>query len=371
MFEIKEVKNKRDLREFVNFPFDLYKPYKLWVPPLKSDEIKQLNPDTNPAFKSVEAKFWIARKNGKCAGRIGAIIQHDYNTKNKVKAGRFTRIEFIDDEEVSSALLRTAEEWLREKGMQKIHGPLGFNNLDNQGLLIEGFKYLPSVASVYHPPYYQKHIEKLGYKKENDWIEFRLTMGKAAQEKANRGAAMIRKRYGFEVVDFQTQKELMPYLHPVFEMFNHAFNDLHYVTPFSKEMIDYVGKKYFKVLNPKFVKVVKKDDQLVAFIVGVPSLSVAMQKANGKLFPLGFRHILKAMKEPEIIDLYLTGVEPAYHSAGVAVILFAELQKEMLAHGTDQMETTGIFEDNHPVISNWKNYDHIQHKRRRCFVKNL
>ena len=371
MFEIKEVKTGRDLKEFVNFPFDLYKPHKLWVPPLKSDELKQLNPTTNPGFKDVDAAFWTAWKDGTCVGRIGALINHVYNKKNNIQAGRFTRIEFIDDKEVSSGLLHTAEKWLRKKGMTKIHGPLGFNNLDNQGLLIEGFEYLPSIASVYHPSYYKEHFEKLGYKKEKDWIEFRLTLGKTAREKASRGAEMIKKRYGFEVVSFQNNKEMMEYLHPVFNMINQAFSDLPYVMPFSDEMIEFIGKKYFKVLNPRFVKVVLKDDKLAAFIVGVPSLSVAMQKAKGKLIPTGFYHILQAMKKPEIIDLYLTGVAPEYQSAGVAVMLFAEIQKEMQSLGIDQMETTGIFEENHSAISNWKNYNHIQHKRRRCFVKKL
>jgi len=371
MFEIKEVKTNKDLKDFVNLPFDLYRSHNLWVPPLKSDEVKQLKPETNPAFSQVDAAFWTALKNGKCVGRIGALINHAYNSKMNINAGRFSRVEFIDDQEVSAGLFNVAEKWLAGKGMTKVHGPLGFNNLDNQGLLIEGFNYLPSIASVYHLPYYKEHIEKLGYKKENDWIEFRLTLGKKALEKGIRGSELIKKRYGFEVVSFQKSKEIMKYLHPVFNMMNEAFQDLHYVTPFTDEMIEYFGKKYFKVLNPRFVKIVKKDENIVGFNVGVPSLSEAMQKADGKLFPNGFLHILKAMKNPEIIDLYLTGVAPEYHSAGVAVILFSELQKVMLEMGVDQMETTGIFEDNHNVISNWKNYDHIQHKRRRCFVKSL
>ena len=163
----------------------------------------------------------------------------------------------------------------------------------------------------------------------------------------------------------------MDYLFPVFRLLNKAFQELPYVSPFTDDMIRRIGDKYFKVLNPDFVRIIKKDGELVAFIVGVPSLSKAMQKANGSLFPFGFYHIMKAMKKPEVVDLYLTGVAPEYQNAGAAVVLFAELQEEMIKQGIEVMETTGIFETNQNVISNWKNYDHVQHKRRRCFIKNL
>jgi len=263
------------------------------------------------------------------------------------------------------------ENWFREKGLESLHGPLGFNNLDNQGLLIEGFDYLPSIASVYHKPYYQKHFEDLGYSKENDWVEFRLTLGEHALAKGKRGAELVKKRYGFEVVKFASTEELKPYVQPVFQILNSAFQDLPYVTSFNSRMIDVIGKKYFKILNPKFVKIIKKENRVIAFIIGMPSLSEAMQKNHGKLFPFGFYHLLKALRNPTVIDLLLTGVDPEFQSTGAAVILFAEIQDEMMKQGITQMETTGMFESNQTAISNWKNFDYIQHKRRRCFVKNL
>jgi len=371
MFEIKEVRDQKGLMQFIEFPFQLYKGSKYWIPPLRKDELDQLSPEDNPFYQHLDAKFWTGWKDGKCAGRIGALIDHSYNQKNSVKMGRITRIEFIDDEEVSFKLFQQAETWLKDQGMKAIHGPLGLNNLDNQGVLIEGFDYLPSIASVYHHPYYLKHFEKNGYSKENDWLEFRLTLGETALKKASRGAQIIKRRYGFEVTKFQTSKELMKYLFPVFHVLNAAFRELPYVTEFSDEMIEKIGKKYFKVLNPDFVRIIKKDGELVAFIVGIPSLSKAMKKANGRLFPLGFYYIMKTLKKPEVIDLYLTGVAPEHQSSGAAVILFAEIQEEMMKQGIKVMETTGVFETNHNVISNWKNFDHIQHKRRRCFVKDL
>lgn len=371
MFAIKEVKSLVDIKDFVKLPFAIYKGNSYWIPPIINDEIKQLKPETNPFFEYCDAKFWTAWKDGKCVGRIGALINHEYNKERGIKAGRITRVEFFNDHGVSEALFNKAEEWIKENGMNQVHGPLGFSNLDLQGLLIDGFNFIPSIASVYHLPYYQEHFERLGYKKENDWVEFRLTLGEAATKKGIRGAAIVKKRYGFEVKSFETTKELRPYIYPIFKILNEAFHELPYVTPLNDKMIEAVGEKYIKVLNPKFVRLVLKDDELVAFIIGLPSLSEAMKKANGKLFPLGFLHIMKAMKNPEVIDLLLTGVSPEYHTSGAAVILFAELQQTMMELGINQMETTGIFETNHSVISNWKNYEHIQHKRRRCFYKEL
>jgi len=369
--KIVEVKTKAEAKKFVNFQFELYKNSPMWVPPIKTDEIKALDKNHNPAFDFCDAHFFLAYKNDKIVGRIGTIINHDYNKKVGEKLGRFNRIEFIDDKEVSKALIEKAVSVFKEKGIEKIHGPLGFTNLDTQGMLIEGFEYLPSVASVYHLPYYKEHIEALGFEKENDWVEFRLTVGEHAQKKASRGAALITKRYGFEVVKFKDKSGLMEYGEEVFKVLNDAFDELPYMNKFNDKMIKMYSQKYFKILNPKYVRVVKHEGELVGFVVGTPSLSEAMQKAKGKLFPFGFMHILKAMKNPTVIDFFLTGVKHEYHSKGVAVILFAELQEEMMNAGLNTIETTGIFETNHNVISNWKNYEHIQHKRRRCFVKTI
>jgi len=328
MFEIKEVISKEQRMQFVGFPFDLYRSDQYWVPPIKKDEIKQLQPSTNPSFENCEAKFWIAVDNERCLGRIGAIINHEYNIKTGEKKGRISKIEFVDDQLVSTGLFKSAESWLIEKGMAFVHGPLGFNNLDTQGLLIEGFDHLPSIASVYHKSYYLKHFEQAGYTKENDWVEFKLTLGEKALEKASRGAELIKKRYGFEVVNFDSKEELKKYIQPVFKILNEAFSDLPYVTKFSDRLIKTIGDKYFRVLNPKFVKIIKKEGRVIAFIIGLPTLSSAMQKAGGKIYPFGFLHIIKALKNPTVIDLLLTGVDPDYHTTGAAVILFAELRKK-------------------------------------------
>ncbi len=368
--EIREVTTKKDIRDFVEFQFDLYKGNDYWVPPIKADERKQLDPKYNPAFGFCEAKFWTAWENGKCVGRIGAIINKLYNKKIGKNMGRFSRVEFVDDRKVSAALFETAESWLKEKGMTGVHGPLGFTNIDNQGLLIEGFDFLPSIASVYHHPYMKSHIEALGYKKENDWLEFRLTI-EEIPEKAQRLADLIKKRNNLEIVRFSKKSEMKGYLRDVFHLLNKAFDELPYVAPFPDELIDSLASKYFKVLNPKYIVVIKKEGKIVAFIVGLPSLSEAMQKAKGKLLPFGIFHLMKAMKHPEVMDLLLTGVDPDYQKLGLPAILINELQHVIIENGIKFVETTGMFETNQKGIAHWKSYKHIQHKRRRAFVKDL
>ncbi|RLD46160.1 MAG: hypothetical protein DRI86_03965 [Bacteroidetes bacterium] len=369
--ELREVVEKSDIKNFVDFPFTLYKNEKMWVPPIKDDEIKALKSETNPSFEFCDAKFWIVLEDRKVVGRIGAIINHKYNEERNEKMGRFTRFECIDDAEVAALLLRTAEEWIKSKEMVGVYGPLGFNNLDHQGMLIEGFEYLPSIASEYHMPYYQKLIEAQNYEKEIDWVEFRLTLGERAISKASRGAELIKKRYGITVKHFSSADELKPYIHQVFDILNGSFDVLPFVSKFDDKLADFYANKYLQILNPKFIKMVEKDDKIIGFILGMPSLSIAMQKAKGKLFPLGIVHIMKALKGNGIdtVDQMLTAVLKEYHSTGAAVVLQAELQNAMAEKGLKYIETTGIFETNDRAIKNWKNYEHIQHKRKRCFRK--
>ena len=369
--KIIKVQNKADKKKFVMFPFQLYKNNNYWVPPIIKDEFKIFDISTNPTLSFCDTTFWIAEENGKTIGRIAAIINKDYNKKIDGNFGRFSRLEFEDIPGLGKMLLDTAEQWLIEEGMDNVHGPLGFTNLDLQGLLIEGFNEMPSIASVYHMPYYAKVIEACNYEKENDWIEFRLTITDDVLKKVSKGASLIKKRYGFEVVNFKTKAEAKVYSKQILDILNDAFDELPYVTKFNDQLKKFYIDKYLNMLNPKFVKVVKKDNKAIGFFVGIPSLSKAMQKTNGKLFPFGFRHLMKALKKPVSIDMLLTGVVHEYQSSGVAVILISELQEEMKKFGINTMETTGVFENNQNVITNWKNYKHEQHKRRRCYVKKL
>ena len=367
---IKPCNGKSDLKSFAQFPYDLYRNNTYWVPPRKGDELRAMQPATNPAFNICEAKFWLAIKEGKVAGRIAGIINHDYNEKTGKRLCRISRLEFIDDREVSKTLLGAAEKWAKEKGMEGTHGPLGFTNLDHQAILIEGFDHLPSIASEYHLPYYLEHLEEAGYTKEMDWVEFRLKLEKEIPEKALKLNDLIQKRYQLKVVHFSTRNEMKAYAPKVLELLNVAFADLFSFVEMNRELASFYIDKYFSILNPEFVKIIEdKDANLIGFIVSLPSLSEAMQKTKGRIFPTGWYHLSKALKSPKVVDLLLTGIHPDWQAQGVSAILITELQKVMLAHGVEYVETTGMLETNEKAINHWKNYSHVQHKRKRCFIK--
>jgi len=366
---IKEVITKQDVKDFVNLPYEIYKGNDYWVPPLKKDEAKALSPETNPMFRFADAKFWIVFKEGKCMGRIGALINHKHIEKTGEKYGRFTRMEFCNDNDVVDLLFKTAEDWVKEQNMEGIQGPLGFTNLDSQGMLVEGFDELQAMGSSYHLPYYKEQLERIGYKKDVDWVEFQLTVNEVP-EKASKLANLLIKRYKLHVLNFKSSKELMPYADKIFNVLNMAFDDLYSMVKFDKDMIDFYRNKYFKLLNPRFVKIIENEEnEVVGFIIGLPSLSKALQKVNGKITLFNFHHITKALKKPVLMELLLTGVNPKHHGKGYSALLINELQKEMIAVGVKAVETTGIFETNEKAISHWKNYENKQHKRKRSFIK--
>lgn len=371
--EIREVINKKDFKVFVNLPFELYKDSNYWVPPIKSEEIKALQPEHNPMVKQCSVRYWIVFKDGKCVGRIGAIVHHKYIEKIDKKVGRFTRAEFINDNEVVDLLFTTAQNWLKDQGMVEVQGPLGFSNLDHQGMLVEGFDRLPSIGSEYHLPYYKDQMDRMGFTKEMDWIEFRLGIdGMVLPDKAIRVMELVRKRNGFEILHFDSTKDLLAYGRKIFDILNEAFKDLFSVVSLDQETSDYYIEKYLTFLNPRFVKIMlDKDKEVAGFTIGIPSLSEAMQKANGRIFPFGFIHLKKAMKHPKVCDVLLTGLHPKYQASGAVALLFGELHKEMVNQGVEFIETTGMLETNNKAISNWKNYPHEQHKRKRCYRKDL
>lgn len=359
-----------DLKKFVQFPYDLYKTDTYWIPPMKEDELKTLQTATNPAFSNCDAKFWIIEKNGKVAGRIGAIINKRYNERVGEQMCRLSRLEFIDDKEVSNALLDTVENWAKEKRMIGVHGPLGFTNFDHQALLVEGFDHLPSIASEYHFPYYRGHLEAAGYNKEIDWVEFRLKLGKEIPGKALKLNDDLRRHYDLKVVHFTNRKEMKAYAPKILALLNVAFSDLFSFVKMDKDLSAFYIDKYYNILNPGFVKVVEdRNDNLIGFIVSIPSLSEAMQKSKGKLFPLGWYYILQSLKSPKVVDLLISAIHPDWQAKGISALLITELQKVMIAHGVEYVETTGNLETNNKVINHWKNYSHIQHKRKRCFKK--
>ena len=367
---IKEVVTASDVKQFANLPWQLYKNSPNWVPSMKSDEYNALMPDKNPAMGFCDSKFWLAYRDNKCVGRIGGIINPLWNDKTGEQLARFTRVEFEDDPQIADALFAAVENWAKSKGVSGLMGPLGFSNLDHQGLLVEGQDWLPSVASDYHFAYYQDHFTRLNYQKEIDWLEFRITFPEALPEKSYKVAEMLKTRFGLRSINFTTKKELEPYKHQIFALFNQAFAGLFGTYELPEDLIWYYINKYFPAINPRYVKViVDREGEMAGFIIAMPSLSKAMQKANGKLFPLGWWHLMQAISKPIEMDLMLTGVRPDLQKLGVAALLMNDLWEAANKDGVKFVETTGMLENNLVAIQMWKSFDHIQHKRKRCYRK--
>lgn len=370
--EIKEVKSKSDLKKFITFPYKHYSSNKFWVPPLLMDENKNLDADKNPAFDFCEASYWLAFKDGRVAGRIAGIINNRYNEKVGKKIARFGYVEFIDDSEVSTQLFKTAEEWAKSKNAEAIHGPLGFTDMDPEGMLIEGFEELPTIATIYNFPYYPAHIEKLGYQKDIDWMEYELVPPKEIPEKVERIAKAVLERYRLRMLEVKKAKDLLPYAHEIFHVLNDAYKDIYGFVPLTEKQIDLYVKQYFGFIKPGFVPVVVNEkNEVVAFGITMPSLSKAFQKAKGKLFPFGLFYILKALRKNDRVDLYLTGVRPDYQDKGVNAIMMYEINKIYIANNISKAESNPELETNTKVQAQWRHYQGRQHKRRRCYIKHF
>jgi len=370
---LKPVTTDKELKQFIQFPFSLYRDSPFWVPPLISGEFRTLSRKHNPAFDHCDAQYWIAEKDGKPAGRIGAIINHKANEKWGTAAARFSWVDFIDDFETASALFGQAEQWAKERSMRKIHGPMGFTNLDKEGMLIEGFDEMGSQPMIYNYPYYPKMVEKLGYAKEADWIEFEIFAPEAIPDKVQRVHELVLKRSSCRILPFDSPKQLADtYGHAVFRLMERAYSILYGTTPLSDRQIDSYIRQYVPLLDHRFtILLADEHDELVGFGIAMPSLSGALRKAGGRLFPFGWYHLRKAMKHPKKIDLYLVAVAPEYRNRGLNAIILAEITRNAIEAGVQSAESSGEWEDNIAVQQMWKFYDHRQHKRRRSYVKEL
>jgi hypothetical protein len=369
---LKEVTTLRELKQFVSFQYALYRDNPYWVPPLRSDELLSLRKDKNPAFDFCEAKYWLAIKNGNIAGRIAGIINTKYNEKWNTKAARFGWFDFIDDREVSSALLRAVEQWAAMKGMKHVHGPLGFTDMDGEGALIEGFEEVSTFGALYNYPYYSGHIENSGYGKDTDWIEYTVDMHAGIPEKVQRIAEIALTRNNLRVLDVKKAKELLPYAKEIFYVLNEAYKNLYGFVELSERQIDMYVKQYFSFILPRYVPVVvDAENKVVAFGIAMPSLSRAFQKCRGRLFPFGFIHVLRALKNNRQADLYLTAVRPDAQNKGINAILINEMNKAFIQNNVEKVETNRELEGNTKVQAQWKFFDARQHKRRRCYMKEL
>ena len=372
---IKEVKSKRALYRFVQFGIDLYKGNPYYCPPIFFDEINTFNPKGNPALEVCEYVIYMAYRNGEIVGRIVGIINHRANEAWGVKKCRFGWFEFIDDYEVFKALLDAVAEWGRSKNMLCLNGPVGFTDFDHQGLLIEGFNYNSPMASLYTHPYYVAHYEQYGLRKEADWIEYQITPPKEAPEKMRRVAQIVGQRYGLHTVKVRSVKELKKrYGYTYFDVLDEAYQKLYNYQPMTPQQKKYYCQMYFPLLNFDFVTMVaNRDDEIVAVGLGMPSLSNALRKCRGRLFPFGWYHLIKALRAKKMtdFDLLLIAVRPDYQDKGLTALIFDEMTPYFAKYGIQRVETTSILETNHKSLANFADFEHIQHKRRRAYIKEL
>jgi ribosomal protein S18 acetylase RimI-like enzyme len=368
---IKEVSTKKELKQFIEFPFSLYKNHPYWIPPLLMDEYHTLRRDKNPAFEYCRAKYWLAFKGGKLAGRIAGIISQRYIEKWGNQYARFGWVDFTDDAEVVKALFDTVEKWAREQGMTGIHGPLGFTDMDHEGMLVEGFEELGTLAAIYNHPYYPKQLDSLGYAKDVDWVEFEVKVPKEIPEKAGRVEKIVIQKTGVRVLEARKAKELLPYARQMFEVLNQAFASIYAFVPLTEKQINMYVKQYFSFILPDYTKILLDSDNKVAgFVIGMPSLSRALQKCQGRLFPFGFIHLLKAVsKKNKQIDLYLGAIRPDLQGKGADALLMTEMSRSAMKNGVVSAETNIELEENVKVQSHWKYFESRQHKRRRCYIK--
>ena len=372
---IKEVKTKSELRRFVQFGIELYEGNPYYCPPIFFDEVNTFDPESNPALEVCDFILYMAYRNGKIVGRIAGIINHRANEAWGVKKCRFGWFDFVDDYSVFCSLIDAVAEWGRARGMERLNGPVGFTDFDHQGLLIEGFDYSAPMASLYTHPYYIAHYERYGLTKEADWIEYQITPPKQAPERMRRVVDLVAKRYNLHTVKVKSVRELKQrYGYTYFDVLDSAYQKLYNYQPMTPRQKQYYCKMYFPLLNFDFVTMVaNENDEIVAVGLGMPSLSEALRKCRGRLFPFGWYHLIKALKAKKMtdFDLLLIAVRPDYQDKGVTSLIFNEMTPHFTKYGIQRVETTAILETNHKSLANFADFEYIQHKRRRAYIKNL
>ena len=369
---IKEANTPKLLKDYVKFPFLLYKNHPYWIPPLISDELETLDKTKNPAFDTAEAYFYLAYQNDKIVGRISAIINWDEVNNQKKRKVRFGWWDVIDDIAVSKALLEKVYELGKKHNLEFAEGPIGFSNLDKVGVLTEGFNRMGNMITWYNFPYYKDHLEQLGFSIEKEYQESRFTFTGIKPEQFLRAEKMIKERYGLRAVNFSNTKDIIPYVDKMFDLFNQTYAKLASFVAVTERQREYFKKKYIPFVNPEYIKFVEdKNGKLIAFSIVMPGFSEALKKANGKLFPFGFYHLLKARKQSKEVLFYLIGIEEEYQNKGVTSIIFSEYYKVFTEKGIETCIRTPELKENHAIHNLWKNFNSVVDRRRRTYRKDL
>ncbi len=374
--EIRPVTNRKELKQFIQFYYDLYRDNDCAVPFIYTEEMATLREDRNPSFECCDAKYFLAFRDGKVVGRVAGIINRRANERWNTRQVRFGWFDFIDDIEVSRALLLAVEQWGLEQGMTEMIGPMGFIDMDREGMLVEGFDQLASMYINYNEAYYPQHMEQLqGFEKANDWVELKVKVPEAVPDKFAKITQMVQKRYGLRVHKF-TRKELIDegYGRQVFDLLNATYKDLFGFSQLSDRQIDQLVNDYIKIADLNLVTAVMDGDKMVGFGITFPSFSEALQKTrDGRYLPFGWWHLLKILKwhKTKIVDLLLIGVLPEYRSKGANALIFDDLIRQFIAYGFDYAETGPQMEDNEGVLSQWQYLEYTQIRRHRCYRKKL
>jgi GNAT superfamily N-acetyltransferase len=372
MLQIKEVLSKKEFKAFVTFPFSLYKDSPYWVPPIIKEEMDSFNPEINPVFQQAEARFFLAYKGDRIAGRIAAIVNWEEVRNLGFSKMRFGWMDFEDDPEVSKALLNKVEEIGKAHNLRYLEGPMGFSNLDKVGVLTEGFDHIGSMITWYNYPYYQVHLQEFGMAVEKEFIESKFPFSNVHPVHFERIQKVIKERYSLRPLNFEKTSQILPWANEMFEVFNASYSRLASFVPISESQKEYFKKKYLTLIDPRYIKfVLDQNDHLVSFAIVMPSFSKALQKAQGKLFPTGFYHLLKARKNSKEVFFYLIGILPEYQKKGVTSIIFNEYYREFKERGIQMAYRTPELADNIDVHQIWKHFKPEVYKRRCTFRKNL
>lgn len=370
---IKEVRTKSDLRKFVHFPNALYKDNPYYVPQIESMDRDTLTPSKNHAFEICEGKYWLAYdEKGHVVGRVAGIINRSYNEKVGEKICRFGWIDFIDDRSVSEALMKTVENYAKENGLDIVSGPTGFLEFDAAGVLVDGFDQLPTAYGKFNDPYYEYHLWALGYQKEIDFVEYRILVPEVIPDRYARMAKIVSDKYGLHQAPLLKHSDIKNYLDGLFQCMNAAYSNLHGFSELTPGQCEDLKKQFLNNVSVDFLSIIlDANDKVVAFGVALPSLSKAMQKAKGSLFPFGFIHLLKALKHNDTIDLLLIAIDERYQSKGVNAMIFDKFAKGITKNGIKYIESTRELEDNTNVQNLWNHLEHHIHKRARVYRKNI
>lgn len=373
--EIREITpTKSNLKKYTKFGIDLYKGNDYYVPPLIMDDVETLSPDKNPAFDYCKAKSWMAYRDGKPVGRITGIINTVVNERTGSRDLRFGFLDFIDDEEVVDALFYALAQWGRSQGLTSMVGPMGFSDMDHEGMLTEGFDELGTMATIYNYPYYPRHMERMGFHKDAEWVEYRMTVPDKIPEKMLRVAEIVKKKYGVRTIKYTSSKKIKEeYGVALFELINEAYDQLYGYSPLSQKQIEYYIDIYLPILRLENVcLIVDSNDKLIGVGISIPSMSRALQKGRGRLFPSGWLHLLKAMyMHNDVVDLLLVAVKPEYQSKGVNALLFADLLPVYIKNGYRWAESNPELADNENVQLQWQYFERRQHRRRAAFRKDI